>query len=330
MFNEARGDVWKVWLYAAATVALGAWIAPWLYNAGKALAEVSSNKTTNGPLEWLAGVCRTADFPRFYAAGLLLAAAVLIFPWLEWLHARRGKTDEAKMAAPGQPLRRNPCGLWHGCAGFLLTAGLLLAALAMALAPAGWVMLRHHPDGLPTLALAALTKALMLAVLVEGFFRGLVLGIFLRAMRPAAALGMSAAFFALALWVMPQPGLDVFDPEAAGTGFEMLRLLAGRLADWRCVCGHFLPLLALGGVLAYARWRTASLWLPVGMHTGWLFARAMGCLFAAVTGVPGTHRPVLAGTLFQHGLISLGAILVAGVLVHYFTVNHNVDQPAQP
>ncbi len=75
---------------------------------------------------------------------------------------------------------------------------------------------------------------------------------------------------------MPQPGLDVADPEAAGTGFEMLRLLAGRFADWRCVCGHFLPLLALGGVLAYARWRTASLWLPVGLHTGWLFARAMG------------------------------------------------------
>ncbi len=91
MRNEARGDVWKVWLYAAATVALGAWISPWLYNAGKALAEVSSNKTTNGPLEWLAGVCRTADFPRYYEAGLLLAAAVLFFPWLEWLHAMSGK-----------------------------------------------------------------------------------------------------------------------------------------------------------------------------------------------------------------------------------------------
>jgi len=327
MFNEARGDVWKVWLYAAATVALGAWIAPWLYNAGKALAEVSSNKTTNGPLEWLAGVCRMADFPRYDEAGLLLAAAVLFFPWLEWLHAMSGKAR----AGGGSPwlLSKNPRRLWHGGAGFLLVAGLLLAALAMALAPAGWVMLRHHPDGLPALALAALTKALVLAVLMEGFFRGLVLGIFLRAMRPAAALGMSAVFFALALSVMPQPGLDVADPEAAGTGFEMLRLLAGRFADWRCVCGHFLPLLALGGVLAYARWRTASLWLPVGMHTGWLFAWAMGCLFAAVTGLPGTHGPVLAGTFFQHGLISLGAILVAGVLVHYLTANHDVDQPAQ-
>ena len=37
----------------------------------------------------------------------------------------------------------------------------------------------------------------------------------------------------------------------------MLRLLAWRFADWRSVCGTFAPLLALGTVLAYARWRTA-------------------------------------------------------------------------
>lgn len=330
MRNAACGKVLKVWLYAVATVLLGAWISPVLYNAGKALAEVSAWKTTNGPLEALAGVCRTADYPRFYGAALGLAGAVLLLPWLEWMRGGGGVADGAKVEPPGQPLQRNPRGLRHGGAGFLLAAGLLLAALAMVLAPAGWFLLRHDPDGLPALALAALTKALMLAVVMEVVFRGWVLGVFLRAMRPAAALGMAAAFFALALWVMPQPGLDVADPEAAGTGFEMLRLLVGRFADWRCVCGDFLPLLALGGVLAYARWRTASLWLPVGMHTGWLFAQAMWHLFAAVTGVPGTRDPVLAGTTFQHGLISLGALLVAGVLAHYLTVNHDADQPAHP
>ena len=41
MRNDSRGDVIKVWLYAAASVALGAWMSPLLYNAGKALAEVS-------------------------------------------------------------------------------------------------------------------------------------------------------------------------------------------------------------------------------------------------------------------------------------------------
>src|SRR5512137_2881398 len=57
MRNESLGDVLKVWLYAAASVLLGAWISPVLYNAGKALAEVSVCKVTNGPLEWLAKLC---------------------------------------------------------------------------------------------------------------------------------------------------------------------------------------------------------------------------------------------------------------------------------
>ena len=66
MRNEAHGDVLKVWLYAAASVWLGAWISPLLYNAGKALAEVSQGKTTNGPLEWLAAVCASGRiFRRF-------------------------------------------------------------------------------------------------------------------------------------------------------------------------------------------------------------------------------------------------------------------------
>ncbi len=74
---KASGDVLKLWLYAAASVLLGAWFAPLLYNAGKALAEVSSVKATNGPLQWLAGICRAAEFPAFFEASLLVAAAIL-------------------------------------------------------------------------------------------------------------------------------------------------------------------------------------------------------------------------------------------------------------
>ena len=43
--------MFKVWLYAAASVLRGAWISPLFYNAGKALAEVSQFKQINGPLE---------------------------------------------------------------------------------------------------------------------------------------------------------------------------------------------------------------------------------------------------------------------------------------
>ena len=323
MRNESLGDVLKVWLYALAAVLLGAWMCPLLYNAGKALAEVSASKATNGPLAWLAKQCRLADFPRFFEAGMLLAAVVLFFPWMEWIHARRGTVadsggpwrvrlpDGARVAVRGQRLEKNPRGKWHLCAGFLLAAGLLLS-MGVALVPAGALpSIRHPGGGLPEMVLRSLAMALVMAAVMELFFRGIVMGIFLRAMRPAAALGMSAAFFALVLSVIPPAGVNVADPEAARPGFEMLRLLGMRFAEPGAILGHFLPLLALGGVLAYARWRTASLWLPAGLHAGWWFSKN---LLAELNAVP-------SQSWLLDGMVPMAAIMMAGVLAHFLSSN---------
>ena len=329
MRNDALGDVIKVWLYALAAILLGAWMAPLIYNAGKALAEVSSMKSTNGILEWLAGVCRIAGFPEFYEAAILLAAFLLFLPWMEWIHARRGvAVDEkgpwrirlpggARSLSRGQPLRRNLLGLWHGCAGFMLVAGLLLS-LGVALVPAGYFTMHHPGNGMARLVIRILWGSLLLAILIEVFFRGVAMGIFLRAMRPSAALGMCAAFFALVFSAVPPFGLDVADPEAGGTGFEMLRILAARFADWRVVLGEFAPLLALGAVLAYARWRTASLWLPVGLHTGFLFSKG---LLGRLSEAAGNKESMVSGDLLQQGVVPLMAIVLAGLLAHYITEN---------
>jgi membrane protease YdiL (CAAX protease family) len=340
MRKEARGDVWKVWYYAAASVFLGAWMSPLLYNAGKALAEVSSSKATNGPLELLAKLCREAEFPRFYEAGLLLGGVILFLPWMEWIHAKRGDRtgsqagpwllrlpDGARMSTRGQPLRRSARGLWQASAGFLLVAGLVLS-MGTALVPAGLFTLRATDSGLATLAIGTFGVALVLAALMEVFFRGIVMGIFLRAMRPAAALGMSATFFALIFSLVPPSGVNVVDPEASGTGFEMLRLVAGRFADWNDLWGNFIPLLALGGVLAYARWRTGSLWMPIGLHTGWIFAKSMlSSLLVPVADLKAA-LPAVTGSIFQHGVIPMVGILLAGLLTHYLTVYHDDDEGA--
>lgn len=338
MRNPAGGDVWKVWLYAAASVTLGARLSNLLYNAGQALAEISSNKILNGPLTVLAGVCRTAKFPQYYEAALWLAAAALFFPWLEWLHLRRGEAAPAgsgswwlrqlgggREMTRGQPLRKNPRWVRQAGAGFLLAAGLLLA-LGMIHSPAGCGMAGGVSRGMAVTALKILAGSLAMAVVLEAFFRGIALGVFLQAMRPAAAVGMSAVFFALVLSTVPPPGLDVADPEAAGTGFEMLRLLAWRFADWRSVCGTVAPLLALGFVLSYARWRTASLWLPCGLHAGWFFARALPCPVTAAAANPGGHVPDLSGSAPVQGILSLVALLIAGVLTHFLTARKPDDE----
>ncbi len=337
MRNEASGDVLKVWIYAAAAIWGGAWISPLLYNAGKALAEVSSQKMTNGLVEWLAGWCRAGDFPDFYMAAVLLVALVLFLPWMEWVHAKRGEVSGtgpwkfrlpggARTRSRGQALRHNLEGPWHCFSGFMLVAGLLLS-MGVALVPAGFFTMRHASGELPGLAMRTLGVSLAMAFLTEVFFRGVAMGIFMRAMRPAMALAVSAAFFALVFSALPQRGVTVPDAEASGAGLELLRLLASRFADWRCVLGEFTPLLALGAVLAYARWRTASLWLPIGLHTGWLFAKGMLAQLSMATGMAETI-PTLTGRMLQQGLVPLLAIVLAGVLAHHLTTRRHDEDAA--
>jgi len=90
MRNEARRDLVKVWLYAVATVVLGAALTPWAYNVGKALAEVTINKQTNGVVEIVAGWCRQAGVAWFFNWALAVAAMVLFVPLVGWLKVGRG------------------------------------------------------------------------------------------------------------------------------------------------------------------------------------------------------------------------------------------------
>lgn len=330
MRNAASGDVWKVWLYAAAALGLGAWVSPVLYDAGKALAEVSASKTTNGPLAWLAGVCREAGFAEFYKAAVLLAAVVLFLPWMEWLRGRSSMPVAAgegpwglriprcvRIPGRGQRLWRNLRGPWQVCAGFLLVGGVMLP-LGMVLVPAGFFTMRHPGEGAVTVFSRMILAAGAAALVMEVVFRGVAMGIFLRAMRPAVAIGMSAVLFALVFSMMPPRGWGLADPEASGAGFEVMRGMWLRFGDWRAMATGFLPMAVLGLVLSYARWRTASLWLPVGLHTGWLFGkRVLADLSVAGGNVVGTPDSAVAGQVLQQGVIPLLAIVLAGLLAHY-------------
>ena len=321
MRSEASSDVFKVWLYAAATVLLGAWTAPLLYNAGKALAEICATKQTNGPLEWLAGICQRTDFPGFFAAGLVISAVLLFLPFMQWLRGGRAAAlgnpwsfrlpECARARAAGQQLVKNPLGLRQSVTGFLLVTALFLM-IAGVMVLVGIFEWKYPAESVAKLVLRAFATALGLAVLQEILFRGVAMGIFLRAMRPAAALGMSALLFALVHFLNPPPILNVADPDAAGTGFELLRKIAAQFSEPRIVLGTFTPLLALGGVLAYARWRTASLCLPIGLHAGWIFTNM-----------------ILGGVPLKQGLAPLAGILIAGVLTHHLTrPADDTDTPA--
>lgn len=330
MRNEALGDVLKVWLYAAASVMLGAWMSPLVYNVGKALAEVSSTKQTNGPIEWLADLCRTANFPRFFEVSLIVAAVILFLPFVEWLHGGRGRDgfakrpwrmrlpDGARQLENGQRLRKNGMALRHGLRGFFVVTALFLL-IGGILMGAGIFEWRNPGGGFLKLLLRTSVIAVVLAALQEFLFRGIAMGIFLRAMRPAAALGVSAVLFAMVHFFNPPQGLNVADPDAAGVGFELLRKVLSQFAEPRMLLGGFVPLLALGSVLAFARWRTASLWLSIGLHAGWIFVNGIMAAVTVAASGPETMMWVIAGASLRQGLVPLAGILLAGVLIDYLT-----------
>ncbi len=319
MHREARADVLKTWLYATASVALGAWISPFIYNAGKALAEVSPGKQINGPLQYLAGLCRAAEFPRFFEAGLLVGAAVLFLPYIHTL--RGGRSPENG----GQRLHKNPQALRQAATGFLLVA-LLFLVLAGVLAAAGVLAWKNPGEPVAKIALGAFLGALGLAALQEILFRGIALGIFLRAFRPWLATGLSALLFALIHFLDPPPGMNVPDPDAAGTGFELLGKISAQLAEPSALLGTFLPMLALGVVLACIRLRTASLWLPIGLHAGWIFVNAL-LERATVSAVRADSTlSLLSGVSLDRGIVPLVGFIVAGVLIHFLTTDDDATR----
>ncbi len=350
MYRPWPSDVVKILLYAAAALTLGAALAPLLFNLGKGLAEVTEHKQTNGFIAWLARLADRSVFPHYYNVSLLLSATVLAFPLLGWL--RLGSPPGGYRDTPwsltlpphavapqkGQPLRKNPHGIWQLATGFVLAAGLLLASGWM-LTRAGCFIWRDAPASArgvsnpfpiasiewgPLLRIS-LAKALFIALFAEILFRGIMLGIFLRAMRALPAIAAVALLFSLVPLLTAPATAEVPDPEAKNAGFLLLRKLFSDEADPLSLLARFPTLLVMGLMLGAARFRTASLWLPVGLHAGWLCG---SLVFSAATWpAPGLPDPVrwLAGTTMLDGILPLVTVLATGFLVLPMTIPEEKD-----
>ncbi len=329
MRHSALGDVLKVWLYSIASVLLGAWMAPLLYNMAKALAEVSSAKQTNGPLQWLAIQCREANFPQFFMISLWLAACLLALPFAEWLRSDRSRVQlrnpwqirlpvAANAQNHGQALVRNPDAARHVLKGFGVVVGLFFGMVCLLLF-AGVFKWNPPSEGAVAAVAWTLFFAIGFGVIQEVLFRGVMLGVFLRGMKPPMAMGLSALLFALVHFFQSAAGLSVIDPDAPKVGFEMLGLIVSAFSEVDKLCGTFAPLLVLGGVLAFARWRTASLWLPVGLHVGWIFVTHLSGKFTLSTGFG-------IGNSLQQGAIGLCGLIITGIVINSLT-SRPTDDP---
>ncbi|BDS08407.1 hypothetical protein NT6N_34470 [Oceaniferula spumae] len=323
-----QSDITKILLFLTLTAISAAIVSPFFFNVGKVIAEVVEARGSNPALLWFAHQCEISDFTRYFNYTLLICALLLAGPFIMWM--RIGKTSKPQKNKPwllrlpghsiahtsGQSLSHNGRSWFHFGTGLLLASSLTLLTMWLLLYT-GWFHLNH-----PVMWIDAIKRATVIAavsaVLEEWVFRGILLGICLRSLRPAVAIISVTVLYACVHFLSPLHGALLSEPGQWDTGFRMLSLVGQRFMHLHEFALPFLTMLMMGGILAYARYRTASLWLPIGMHLGWVFVHS---LFQEIASPSSGH--VSSAEFFisadrKSGVLPLAVLVATGLLVHFF------------
>lgn len=269
MIRFFRSGAGALVLHVVCSILLAAAVSPWIHRAGKALAAahpVEEDEATN-PVEWLAAAAGRSDFDRFFDRSLLLCALLLI-PFLIHRLRRCPRTGgEEYQLVPLRPKSRR---LLHLGAGIALAGGLLWGLGELLQAAGGFEVKENR--GFSRWVSKALMPAFFASVIEEWLFRGLILGLWLRALPAGRAVVGCSLLFAAVHFLKPPENWSAADGNSPLAGFELLGAVAGQWLDPSFFFREFLALFLIGIILAAARLRTRSLWLPIGLHAGWILA----------------------------------------------------------
>ncbi|MEY2490796.1 MAG: protease family protein [Verrucomicrobiota bacterium] len=272
--------------YFVATILFGAVAAPILFWSAQWLA-------AHGIFPALAAF----DFEAFFHRALMLGALLFLWPFLRWLRVKRLRDLGL------EPNRR-----WARdvAIGFLISAIPVVCCGVFLLALGNYTMRTQIAWGaVTTVALAAA----VVPIIEETLFRGLFLGVLLRGNRPMPAALLSAGIFSIVHFLKAP---DQTTTAVAWTsGFISLAHSFDQFTNPMLVLAGFTTLFLIGVILAHARLRTRSLWLPIGLHAGWVFASGAFNKIA--------HREIVAlpwlGKNLLIGVVPLCVCLVSWVLL---------------
>jgi membrane protease YdiL (CAAX protease family) len=233
--------------YFAATILFGALAAPILFWTAQWLA-------AQGIFPSLAQF----DFEAFFRRALLLGAILFLWPFLRWLRIRQ--LHDLGLV-PNRTRTRDVV------IGFLISAVPVLCCGVFLLAFGNYTM---RTDIAWAAVGAVALSAAVVAVIEEALFRGLFLGVLLRGNRPLAAALLSSGIFSIVHFLKAP---DQTTTSVGWTsGFISLAHSFDQFTEPMLVLAGFTTLFLIGAILAHARLRTRSLWLPIGLHAGWIFA----------------------------------------------------------
>ena len=290
-------DAARLAAYFIAIVVGGALLAPILFWAAQALA-------ARGVFPFLAKY----DFDTFFHRAILIAAVLLLWPLLRVSNVRA----LADLGLAPNPHWRRDIG-----SGLLLSVIPLLVCGALLIA---WhVYSFRHVFVWPRFGRVVLAT-ISVPFIEETFFRGIVLGILLRTGRKLLSVLAVSALFAAVHFLKGserEPAIVTWT-----SGFESVADAFAGLGDPMIVLAAFATLFLIGCILADARVLTSSLWLPVGLHAGWIFGSGTFSLLARqkVVALPWLGENLLVG------IIPLGLAAVTWILMRVWLKHDRASQ----
>ena len=307
MFRTLVKDAARLAAYFIAIVVVGALLAPILFWSAQGLA-------THGVFPFLARY----DFDTFFHRAILVAAVFLLWPLLRASNVR-ALVD----------LGLAPNGHWARDVG----SGVLLSVIPLLFCGAVLIAMHvysfRHVFVWPRLG-KVLLASISVPFIEETFFRGIVLGILVKPGRDAAlrrpdgatrrpylyaAIFLTSALFAAVHFLKGserEPAIVTWS-----SGFQSIADALAGFGDPTMVLAAFATLFLIGCILADARVLTRSLWLPIGLHAGWIFASGAFNWLARrqMVALPWLGKNLLVG------IIPLGLAAVTWILMRQWLKN---------
>lgn len=291
---------------------MAAILSPWLYSSGKWLADHAQANELPGVLDWLGKKCASAQIDRYFSRALTISALLLLpflFKMVKSIRRRDAVVVEKIPAMPPQTAALQLITALIVAGGLLWLAGSVLEYLGA---------YKPHPKspGIFKALKGVLPVALIVALLEEWLFRGVMLGLWLRFTRPLpASLGCSLVF-AFLHFVEPPVGTVIADPSAPLAGFQLLGSILGHFVDPLFFITDFATLFLVGMILANARIKTGKLWFSIGLHAGWIVAfQGFGKIHKMLD--PHPLQPWWVGGTLRSGVLPLITLALTAVICHF-------------
>ena len=286
----------RLFAYFGGVVLLACLLSPPLYWVGTWLAEIGVLPVVQG-----------FPFHRYFSRSVQISAIVLLWPAFRGIGIRRFSDLGLE---PNLQWRRD------------LVSGFLLALVPVVFLGTGYILSGVFSPK-PNFDLGGFLRiggtAAVVSTIEEFLFRGVLLGLAVAVMPRYAAALLSAFLFAVVHFM--RTSRQAYEiPVGWLSGFEQLPLAFSSAPPWPLLGWGFLSLLIAGLLLAYATLQTRSLFIPIGLHAGWIFGQQSLQLVAQFrpkppdTLLPWVGPNVVSGAV-PTGLLPAFVLLASCVLV---------------